>query len=76
MARPSTGSAGAVSPAASSVIGGFERGRSRAVAQQRHVPDATAREIEDDAVGRLVVAGLADHLDRGSRAGGGERDAR
>ena len=64
-------------PAASrSSAGGLERGRPRAVAQQRHVPDAAAREVEDDAVGRRVVAGLADQLDDGSRARGGERDAR
>ena len=38
--------------------------------------DAAAREIEDDAVGGWVVAGLANELDRSPQAGGGQCDPR
>ena len=43
---------------------GLERGRRVAEsAQQRDVTDPTARQVEDDRIGRRVVADLADQLD-------------
>ena len=79
MAGPSTAgcAAGAVSGSGRvEVIGRARAGSARAVAQQRHVADAATREVEDDAVGRRVVAGLADQLDGAPCPRGGKRDAR
>ena len=47
----------------SSVGLSLERRHASRVAQERHVADATAGEIEDDRLGRRVVARPADQLD-------------
>ena len=44
------------------------------VAQERHVSDATAREIEDHRLGRRIVARAADQLDHLSRGGRRQRN--
>ena len=53
--------------ASSSAVVGVERCRAAPLAQQRDVPDAAAGQVEHDAIGRRVVTGLADELDRARR---------
>ena len=54
----------------------LERCRPARIAQQGDVADAATREIEHDAIGDRVVAGLADQLDRPAQPGRRECDAR